>query len=113
MVVTSSVFTYSDTKPYFPLKQLGLVYVYSLCVFICLLPRLQVDPSDYVEHLSEAMQIYHPTDFLCGDSVVYDYDSKVGDTIVYDYYDKLLAAGDTLEGKIVARLGHYVPLYRV
>ena len=39
--------------------------------------HLQVDPSDYVEHLSEAMQVYHPMDYLCGDSIVYDYDSKV------------------------------------
>ena len=39
--------------------------------------HLQVDPSDYVEHLSEAMQVYHPIDYLCGDSIVYDYDSKV------------------------------------
>jgi len=38
---------------------------------------LQVDPSDYVEHLAEAMQRYQPQDYLNGDALMFEYQPEV------------------------------------
>lgn len=43
----------------------------------------QSDPSDYVEHLSEAMQVFEPPHYLCGDTLLMDYNPQVGWCTVY------------------------------